>query len=103
MLIKMDEQSENTSEIGEMLLKIREILEEYIMDTTGEKSFEKGISSLEKDYEVIENSLSTLLNYLALQQNVVRSFRNIEQFTRAFLCLFLVLGLNLIRRGIMDA
>ena len=76
----MDEQNENTSEIKEMLLKIREILEEYILDTTGEKSFEEGIGSLEKDYEVIENSLSTLLNYLALQQNVIRSFRNIEQF-----------------------
>ena len=78
----MDDQKENTSEIKEMLLKIREILEKYLMDTTGEKSFEIALNSLEKDYEVIENSLSTLLNYLALQQNVIRSFRNIEQFTR---------------------
>jgi uncharacterized membrane protein YfcA len=33
----------------------------------------------------------------------IRRRMNIEQFTRAFLCLFLILGLNLIRRGIMDA
>ncbi len=33
----------------------------------------------------------------------IRKRMNIKQFTRAFLCLFLILGLNLIRRGIMDA
>ncbi|MHA2363571.1 MAG: hypothetical protein ACXAC7_06410 [Candidatus Hodarchaeales archaeon] len=69
-------------EIKSQLLTIREIVEKFFIETTGEKSFEGAVNILNREYEVIENSLSTLLNFIALQQNVIRSFQNIEQFTR---------------------
>ena len=72
----------NKNDTKKLLLDVREIIEKFLIHNTDENNYESAINSLEKEYEVIENSLSTLLNYLALQQNVLRSFRNIEQFTR---------------------
>lgn len=72
----------NKNDTKKLLLDVREIIEKFLIHNTDENNYESAINSLEKEYEVIENSLSTLLNYLALQQNVLRSFKNIEQFTR---------------------
>lgn len=74
----------DTVEFRNQLLEIRKIIESFLQDY-GENSsddFQNKLNSLNKEYELIHDSLLTIINYFSLQQNAIRSLLLIENVTR---------------------
>ena len=74
----------DTAEFRNQLLEIRKILESFLQDYGENPSddFQNKLNSLNKEYELIHDSLLTIINYFSLQQNAIRSLLLIENVTR---------------------
>ena len=74
----------DTVEFRKQLLDIREILEAYLKEYGVNQSddFQNKLNSLNKEYELIHDSLLTIINYFSLQQNAIRAILLIENVTR---------------------
>ena len=74
----------DTAEFRKQLLDIRKILESFLDDysKTQPNDFQNNLNMLNKEYELIHDSLLTVINYFSLQQNAIRSLLLIENVTR---------------------
>lgn len=74
----------DTSEFRNQLLDIRKILESFLEDNEKEQdqNFQDKLNELNKEYELIHDSLLTVINYFSLQQNAIRALLLIENVTR---------------------
>ncbi len=74
----------DTAEFRNQLLGIREVLESFLREYGSNPSddFQTKLNALNKEYELIHDSLLTIINYFSLQQNAIRSLLLIENVTR---------------------
>lgn len=74
----------DTAEFRNQLLEIRNILESFLQDygENPSEDFQTKLNSLNKEYELIHDSLLTIINYFSLQQNAIRALLLIENVTR---------------------
>jgi len=74
----------DTSEFRNQLLDIRKILESFLENYEEEQNhnFQDKLNALNKEYELIHDSLLTVINYFSLQQNAIRALLLIENVTR---------------------
>ena len=74
----------DTVEFRNQLLSLRQILESFLDGYGNEQSldFQNKLNILNKEYELIHDSLMTIINYFSLQQNAIRALLLIENVTR---------------------
>lgn len=74
----------DTAEFRNQLLDLRKILESFLEDYGNEQEldFPNKLNLLNKEYELIHDSLMTIINYFSLQQNAIRALLLIENVTR---------------------
>jgi hypothetical protein len=67
------------------MVNIRIILESFLKDYDDDKTFnnfQNKLNKLNNDYELIHDSLMTIINYFSLQQNAIRALLSIEAITQ---------------------
>ena len=71
-------------EFRKQLLDIREILEGFLKnyDNQGSTDFAMKLNALNNEYDLMHDSLLTIINYFSLQQNAIRALLLIENVTR---------------------
>ena len=74
----------DTAEFRNQMLDIRNILESLLQDYENNLNgdFQNKLNALNKEYELIHDSLLTIINYFSLQQNAIRALLLIENVTR---------------------
>ena len=76
------ETSDNSSEtINQQLSTLRELLETFMRPYTGQVSLQAIVDELNHQYTILEETLATILNWLALQKSIVRELGVVERFT----------------------
>lgn len=60
---------------------VRVLLENFFRNTTDAQNLTEAITMLGQQTEIMQSTLATLLNYLALQQSVVRALMAIDRVT----------------------
>lgn len=74
----------DSAEFRSQLSDLRKILESFLQGYGNEKSFDfqNKLNFLNNEYEMIHDSLLTVINYFSLQQNAIRALLLIENVTR---------------------
>lgn len=74
----------DSAEFRKQLLDIRTVLESFIEGYGNEQSldFQNKLNTLNNEFEMIHDSLLTIINYFTLQQNAIRALLLIENVTR---------------------
>lgn len=75
----------DTAEFRNQMVNIRIILESFLKDYDDDKTFnnfQNKLNKLNNDYELIHDSLMTIINYFSLQQNAIRALLSIEAITQ---------------------
>ncbi len=74
----------DTAEFRNQMLDLRKILESFLQDYESNQNgdFQNKLNALNKEYELIHDSLLTIINYFSLQQNAIRALLLIENVTR---------------------
>lgn len=74
----------DSTEFRNQLLDIRKVLESFIEGYGNEQSldFQNKLNTLNNEFEMIHDSLLTIINYFTLQQNAIRALLLIENVTR---------------------
>lgn len=77
----MEGSDDSSQTINQQLLMLRQLLETFMRPYTGQESLQNIVDELNHQYTILEETLATMLNWLALQKSIIRELSVVERFT----------------------
>ncbi|MFW9994603.1 MAG: hypothetical protein ACFFD4_21340 [Candidatus Odinarchaeota archaeon] len=85
MTEEKDEQDEQLESYRSALIEMQASLRNIVVHFSREEDYRSGITSLSANYEILANTLSTLLNWIRLQQEGLAALSSIHDWSQILL------------------